>query len=198
MTTREDLQRQIGKTGPAIVRVMLVSGEAKDLRPPNGTRKRWIAILDMLERMEWKRIELLDQRGALLDMIDNAAMPATAAAITVPGGVPRDSDDPTDRALARMVQAQREAATWQDKSVRAALDTMVQVMAQMAEATQMIVEMHRTERANLQGLVRELERALKAAAGEPAADGMPQDELVKQLAPIFLAKLMAPAPATPQ
>lgn len=181
----KDLQRKLGAAAPAIVRVLLADGETRDLRPATGTRKRWAIVLDMVSRLEWRRMELLDAKGGLLDMLDNPeAAPAQE----------RDrfgGDDPSDRMLKRMIDAQREALTWQDKSVRAALDTCVQVMRQMGDATAALTDLFRMERDSMRAMMRDLEHAAQAAQG---TDGdLPSTELLKAMAPLLLSKLAAGA-----
>ena len=186
-----NITKDLAGASPAIVRVLLVDGSHRDLRPATGTRKRWLPIVQMLEQLAWSRIECLDPRGAVLRLIDNPDRPAVE-----PIAPPAREESQDDRMMRRLVEAQREAATWQDRSVRAALDTCVQVMAQMADAVQAITELHRQEREHMRGVVREMERAV-AAAGAQGDEQLPQAELLKAIAPALLAKLMAP-PSTGQ
>lgn len=181
----KQIEKTLGRVAPTIVNVILASGETKALRPPAGTRKRWAPIMGMLERMEWRRLELQDAKGGILEIVDNEDTSAGAVEPVASG---------SDHGLLKtMIQAQREALTWQDKSVRAALDTCVQVMGQMAEAVGAIIELNRQERAQQAALVRELESALGAAAGGKGDDEQPQAKLLAALAPMFLQQLMGGA-----
>jgi geranylgeranyl pyrophosphate synthase len=90
-------------------------------------------------------------------------------------------DAAADRYLQRLVAAQREALSWQDRSVRAALDAVVAVMQQLGAAVTAISRAHEVERA-----------ALQAAATEPPEQ--PNAQILAQLAPLIASKLLAPAP----
>lgn len=184
----DTLRKRIGAAQPKVLHVILVDGEVRKLKPPSGTRKAWVAIMGMLKRMEWRRIELIDAQGSALDMIDN---PEVVQLSGSPGAV--SPEDPHGM-LKLMISAQREALTWQDKSVRAALDTCVNVMAQMGQAVQMIVELHQVERSRQVQLMRELQDAAASAAAGKDGD-LASNELVKAMAPMLLGKLLAPAPA---
>jgi len=178
--TEQDIMRRLGAASPSIVRVVTETGEVKDLRPATGTRKRWLPITNMLGRLAWRRLELLDARGAILDLVDNEG-------VTAPPPEVAAKDTPGDANLKLMITAQREALTWQDKSVRNALDTCVAVMGQLAEAVAAITELHRAERTALHRMIADVEEA----AASSKAD-MPQSKIVEQLAPVFLAKMMSP------
>lgn len=181
-----DLQRRLGNAQPSIVRVTTATNEVKDLRPATGTRKRWLPIMSMLARMDWRRLELLDARGAILDLVENDGP-------TAPPPEVASKDGPGDAQLKLMIAAQREALTWQDKSVRNALDTVVGVMQQLADAVAAITELHRAERAALHRMIADVEDAAAASKSD-----MPQSKIVEQLAPVFLAKMMAPDPPKEQ
>lgn len=182
MNTKQ-IEKKLGQCAPAVVNVILAGGDSKPLRPPMGTRKRWVPIVNMLARLDWRRLELLDRAGGILDMIDNED--------ATPGDQRITGDAAAEPGLKTMILAQREALTWQDKSVRAALDTVVQVMQQMHESISMIVELHRQERTQQAALLRDLEEAVQAAAAaQPAGDDQPQAELLRSLAPLLLQKLL--------
>jgi hypothetical protein len=184
----DTLRKRIAAAQPKVLIVVTVEGEERRLKPPSGTRKAWVAIMGMLKRLEWRRIELQDAQGNALDMIDNPE-------VTQVGQLATGSAEDPHGMLKLMISAQREALTWQDKSVRAALDTCVNVMAQMGQAVQMIVELHQVERARQVQLMRELQDA--AAAATAGKDGdLASNELVKAMAPMLLGKLLAPAPAS--
>lgn len=177
----KQIEKTLGKVAPAIVNVILASGEAKPLRPPTGTRKRWAPILGMLEKMDWRRLELQDAKGGILEIVDNDTAAGERVDLAAPG---------SDFGLLKtMIAAQREALTWQDKSVRQALDTCVQVMAQMSEAVGSIIELQRQERAQQAALTRELEAALAEASAKDGSD-MPQAELLKAMLPMLASKLL--------
>jgi hypothetical protein len=189
-----DLAKILGKSNPHTIRVVLADGQVRDLKVPVGTRKRWTGVLSIIEKLEWSRLEMLDQRGAVLDLIDHpdsAGRPADRFAVSA-------TDDPAERNLKNMIAAQREALTWQDKSVRAALDTCVAVMREQAEAVRGIVEMHRMQADGMRQMLRELQAELAAGAGPEPGSDMPQAELLKAMLPMLASKLLAgaaPAPA---
>lgn len=168
------------KHKPVLV-VATAGDEQHKLRPPEGTRKRWEPVVELLQQLEPDLLELYGPGDALLARVECDGAPDDPA----PGnGTVPPLDAAADRYLQRLVAAQREALTWQDRSVRAALDAVVAVMQQLGAAVTAISRAHEVERA-----------ALQAAATEPAE--APNAQILAQLAPLIASKLLAPTPPTP-
>lgn len=177
-----DLQRKLGEMNPACVIAQLVDGTTRPLKPkPSGTtRKRWMHLLEALERMPWVTLELQDGKQNLIGVIDN---PASEPAPAATAGAEFD--------LKTMIAAQREALSWQDKSVRAALDTCVQVMRQMADA---VMAMSKTYQMQIDTLAN-----MEAPVGGPD-DDLASTPLIKAMLPLLAAKLgpmLLGVPASP-
>lgn len=174
---------------PVLVVATLADGERRELRPPSDSRKRWEPIVALVEQLAPELVELYGGAGELLarvqgepladDLLDEGDAPSVPAL-----------DAAADRYLQRLVAAQREALSWQDKSVRTALDAVVAVMQQLGSSIAAISRAHDYEREQL--------RALVAEAREAApAEGEQQSQILAQLAPVIAAKLLAPPTAPP-
>lgn len=167
----DPLQHLCRRHQPAGLRVQMASGEQRELKPSGTGARRWRAVLDALERLDWHTLELIDGKGALLGVYDNPAVEAAPEPA---------SDDALDRMLQRMTAAQREALTWQDKGVRAALDTCVAVMRELSTAVSTLSRVHQMQ----------LEAAMQLSA--ETGEALPGAKLLEQMAPMLAAKMMAP------
>ena len=128
------LKHKLRDTDATRVVVSLVDGETRELRASKDTRKRWQPILEPLEKLPWVRVELFkgDTTVGIIDNPDVVAEDAAIAAGCCPAcGRSADGD------LDRMIRAQREAATWQDKSVGTALNTMSAALATLTKLNQL-------------------------------------------------------------
>lgn len=177
------------KHRPTLVRVELADGSTREIRPPQDTRKRWEPVLELVGQLDVANVELLGAAGDLL-AVWPAAAPAPDPAPGNEGLAAPDLDAAADRYLQRLVAAQREALSWQDRSVRTALDAVVAVMAQLGNAIASISRAHELERDQL--------RAALAESPAAPADEPQRDAILAQLAPIIAHKLLAPTPAPPQ
>lgn len=144
--------------------------------------------MELMSKLDVAGAELLGAAGELL-AVWRASEDAAPAAPDSPGTVP-ELDAAADRYLQRLVAAQREALSWQDKSVRTALDAVVAVMAQLGNAIGAISRAHELERDQL--------RAALVEAPTAPADEPQRDAILAQLAPLIASKLLAPsAPPAP-
>ncbi len=182
-----NLDATIRKLKPTRIVAYLDDDSTRELRPTPGTRKRWEQPLATLRELHPVAVECYGAADELLGRVelDGAELGAVA-------DPPPDLTDSADRYLSRLVQAQREALTWQDRSVRAALDACVAVMGQLGAAVASISRAHEYERDQLRGLVAEA----RASANEaPAPDA--NSQILAQLAPLLASKLLSPPSSAP-
>lgn len=186
MSDRDPLTRKFNELKPATIRVIRLDDSEVDMRP-NGTRKRWVHVIDSLRRMAWREIALLDPKGAVLAMIENPELPSSSAPIIEEETASTD----LDRHAQRIIAAQREALTWQDRGVRAALDAMVMITREMAGAIATLSKIHQMQLDNA------IEMARNAAADADDAgprESVPSSALMNALAPALIGKLMQSSP----
>lgn len=184
---RSPLEAKLGDVQPSIIVARLSDDSTKTFRPAAHTRKKWIGVVRSLAELDWTQLELSDAKGQILEIYHNPDAAPKAERIDV--GQFSKSE------IREMVLAQREALTWQDKGVRAALDTCIQVMREMSLATQSVIEMYKSAERERKAMIRELESAIGAQRG--GGDELPSDGIVAALAPALLHKLLegaAPAP----
>lgn len=181
-----NLDAAVRRWKPALIVAHLDDDTTREIRPPTGTRKRWQEPLALLHQLAPVAVELYGPAKELLARIERDDDDTDD-----PGQPPHLSDE-ADRYLNRLVAAQREALTWQDRSVRAALDACVAVMGQLGAAVASISRAHEYERDQLRSLVAE---ARAAASEAPPPDG--NSAILAQLAPVLASKLLAPSPSPP-
>lgn len=184
----KDVAEKISKAAPTIVRVVLINGEIRNLKPGAGTsRKRWLPITKMIERMEWRRIEMYGPGEAFLDFVDNEDQGEKALVVS--------KGDREDQLMNRVILAQREALSWQDKGIKLAMETIVDVMREQATAVREIVAMHKAMNEGLRSMLAEADR------GTVVSEDPENAELIKMLMPHLAMRLMgsimpaAPGPA---
>lgn len=183
---RTPLELKLSEVSPAIIVARLSDDTTKTFRPSAHTRKRWLGVLRSLEQLDWTQLEMSDAKGQILEIFHNPDASPKAERIDVNASFARSE-------IREMIMAQREALTWQDKGVRAALDTCINVMREMSLATQSVIEMYKTAERERKQMIRELESAIVQRGGEE----LPSDGIVAALAPALLGRLLegaAPAP----
>lgn len=165
-------------------RVMVYQGDqlAREVPVP-GTKKRWAAVLDVIARLSWTRLELVERGGGLLCVLD------------APGGPPGDEAAPShamvggrEEALLRLLlAAQKEALSYRDRESAAALQACVAVMREMTSAVSALSSIHRLQ-------MEAQASAFTAAASVDGPEDLASSDMLKQLAPIIMARLLAPTP----
>lgn len=180
----DSLKQRLTNCNPSRVVVTLADDTKRELKPAAGTRKRWLPILEPLAKLEWVRAELFDRGGTTLAIVDNPDIVEEEEA-------PPVAADQMDRAMQRMIAAQREALSWQDKSVRSALDTCVQVMRELGSAVATLSKVHQMQLDNMMTILKE------GAGADQGGDGIASTPLVTALMPAIVGKLMAPPPIAP-
>lgn len=61
------------KFRPSKLVAVSATGERRPIAVPQGRRRKWDFAVRALEHVDWYALELLDDQGALLDVIDNRA-----------------------------------------------------------------------------------------------------------------------------
>ena len=64
------LLQALKKSRPSSLRVVLLDGEIKDVSIP-GKRKKWSQVLAILDKLSWIRLECLDAKKGVVDIIEN-------------------------------------------------------------------------------------------------------------------------------
>jgi hypothetical protein len=136
------LLRKLRQLAPHKVRVLDGSDTARDVAVPHG-RKRWSAVLEVIEAMPWVRCELMDKTGAILGYVDNDA--AATELEDLASGTPSGAAE-KKWFLDTMIKAQREALTWRDKEHTETLAAMREILQVNAHATRELVELFRVQR----------------------------------------------------
>lgn len=170
---------RLAQLQPLRVVVDLVDGSTRELKPHKDSRKRWTPIVDPLMQLEWVSAELFGKGDVTLAVIPNPdyqaveAVPAGGATCCAACGRPYD-------AIPQMIAAQREALTWQDKSVERSMAISTAALENLNNAIASIVKVHQLQ--------------LEAA---PAANDRNDDEqdVVERLLPMA-ARLLGGADAS--
>ena len=148
----KDIQEIFRKVQPKLIRVQTPQG-VQTLQPGN-TRKRWATMAQSVRSMEVSRVELLDDSGAIVQVLDGeqasaeqgGAEGATAAALDVGQLVKACLDATTAQtkalsdalirqgdAMARIAEAQAKRVEAMEKSLSAAIDQSIALSAVLGE-----------------------------------------------------------------
>jgi hypothetical protein len=186
MTDRDlaQLRAALSKHSPR--RVVAINGAdvVREVPIPTSGRKRWSAALQVLSRLEWTRLELLDKDGGLLCVIEGEAEAAPA--------------DPTaeltgrDAALLKLLLAGQTAVlSNRERETQIAMGAMAAAFKVLTDSIGVLAQVHRmTLDAQAQAFTQ-----LQDASAAPPEEGTESGKLVAQLAPMFIAKMLAPSPA---
>lgn len=183
----EPLQRKIRELKPARLRVMLVDDTEREFRPNGTGRKMWMHALDAIPKLNWLRVELVDTKNVVLAFHENADQ-VVELERDHPSGCPTCGHSPMDvlKLTKLVVEAQKEALSWQDKSVRAALDTSVSVMRELGGAVMTLSQVHQ--------MALDEAKAVARAVAAGGHDDLTAGPLLQALAPQLIAKLTGAAP----
>lgn len=163
--------------------------EGRTIRVPVG-RKRWNAVLQVLARTQWSRLELLDRSGSPVGVVD---LPSASSqpAPQIHGQVTLSGSE----LLRLLIAGQKEALSHRERETSEALGAMVRVMAVVTQSIQTLAQTHQMS-------LRAHAEAMAAVQSAPDADSndLQSTEMVKALMPVIVGRLMsqpAPTPATP-
>lgn len=165
---------------------------------PTG-RKRNAAVLAVVSKLEWSRVELVDRTGGLLAVVDG--QDAAGDDRDLPGVELNGRDA---QLLGILLKAQQVALSHREKETQIALNACTASVKMLTDAVGALAGMHKqTIAAQAEAHAASVAAALDAAAkgGEGEGEGLMSSKLMEQLAPLIMAKLLAPgpipAPATP-
>lgn len=175
------LASKLSRLKPAAVVAYLDDGTTKRLVPAKG-HKAWNPILAALRVLAWERVELVNAAGDLVDLVanENATPP---------------SDDARERAstMRDLVAAQREALTWQDKSVRTALDTCVAVMRELGSSLSssvvQLTKLHQMQMEAATALVGPVVDDVAPGTGDGLRSNAILEKLLPMVAPMIAAAI---------
>jgi hypothetical protein len=158
--------------------------------PPG--RKRNAAVLAVVGKLEWSRVELVDRTGGLLAVVDGSEDGRDDAPAVEPTG--REA-----YLLNLMLKAQQVALSHREKETAIALNACTQSVRMLTDAVGALAGLHRKALdAQAEAHSVSIAAAIEAAQAAQAAGGgddLMSGKLMEQLAPVIMARLMAPAPA---
>lgn len=181
----ELLRASLAKHMPAKVRAYGRDGEELRTVPVPPGRKRWQAVLGVLARVPWARLELLDRTGGLLCVQDEQAAEAEADVADAAELTGRDA-----QLLRLLTAAQQTVLSNRERETSIAMSAMGAAFKVLTDAIGVLAQVQRmaldTQAAAF--------RTAMESAPEESAD-LESQKMISQLAPILVAKLLAPTPA---
>jgi hypothetical protein len=194
MNQTEQIRAALSKHKPHKVRAIGADGDVRDVPVPAG-RKRWAAVLEVVDSIEWTRLELVDRAGGLLAVVD-------AETDDLDGDVNVEIEEPPDassidlsqrdeRMLALMLKAQQIALQNRERETQIALQASTSAVKMLTDAVGALAQVQRMT------LDAQAE-AYRAREREAPEESTPDSErMLAQLMPLILAKLgtASPAPA---
>lgn len=198
MTDREKLTAAIARHNPHKVIAFRGDDVLREIPVPN-TRKNKAAVCDVIAKLAWTKAELVDRNGGLLDVIE-ATAPATEE---IDEGAGVELSDRDLRLLNLILKAQQSALSQRERDERAAMEACTGAVKMLTEAVGALAGLQRKQlEAQSEAYQMQIRAAIEAAqsegaAGPPEKEGLISEQLLKQMLPAILAKLMAPASAAP-
>ena len=184
----ENFRAALIKLGP--VRVQPYRGDEKlrEIPVPTG-KKRWQAVLTVVSKLDWTRCELLDRSGGLIGLVEAQEREQAPSLGELDG---REA-----QLLAILIKAQQSALANRTAETQAALTACTTAVRMLTEAVGAL--------ANVQRMTLDVQaQAYQAAAQiqQPGPEGseeggMMSTKLLEQMAPMILAKLLAPGAPAP-
>jgi hypothetical protein len=173
-------------------KVIAYRGEelVRSIPVPPG-RKRNAAVLAVVGKLEWSRVELVDRTGGLLAVVDGQAAERDELPAAELTG--RDA-----QLLRLLLEAQRVALSHREKETAIALNACTQSVKMLTDAVGALAGLHRKALdAQAEAHQVSIQAALEAASAEGQEGGLMSSKLMEQIAPLIMAKLLAPGPANP-
>lgn len=170
-------------------KVIAYRGEelVRSIPVPPG-RKRNAAVLAVVGKLEWSRVELVDRTGGLLAVVDGQADERDDAP-----GVELNGRDA--QLLAMLLKAQQIALSHREKETQIALNACTASVRMLTDAVGALAGMHKqTLAAQAEAHAASIQAAIEAQAASGEEGGLMSSKLMEQLAPLILAKLLAPGP----
>lgn len=167
---------------PFQVKVTLSDGTTRDVAVPKRTR-RWEAVIQTLEGLEWSRLELLDDKGALLRSFDAETPPA-------PADLELDGSRGDERLLGLMLKAQEVALVRHERVLETVMAGYSQLVGTLSER---VVALE-TSFGQVLKLARDATVAMAEAQAQATATppgGMSPETagLMEKMVPVFMQKL---------
>jgi hypothetical protein len=188
------------KANPATQALGVYQGDDLVKRVPmRSGRNRVSLTMQVVERLTWSRIELLDRKDGLLAVVDNDGAPGPMEDITSATEAREARRD--ERLLRLLLEGQRVALSHRLEESRSISDAMVRCMTTMTQAVRSLADIYR-EQAEVAGemgaaeaALAQRERELAEAGGGRSAD--PVGDAVKMAIAQKLLQGDAP-PAKPE
>lgn len=174
----DEISAQLAKHKPHEVLVMDGGEVTRTVKVPTN-RKRWAAVVAVLDRLTWDRLELRAKGGDTLAIIEAESDNTIADEVAATN---RD-----ERMLKLLITAQQAALSSRDKESAAALNACVAVMREMTNAVATLSKVHELQLRAVQ------EAAANADEDDPNALG--SLKLLMGLAPQLLGAAFGPKPA---
>lgn len=176
MNPDDVLGKALYKHRPAEVKIYKGTEEPRVVKP-TAKKKRWETLQAVLEKLQWDRLEMLDARGSVLDVIEVDQEAPEDDLAELGAGASRD-----EKILSLLMRAVREARQDRNAESKEAMAGMVAVMREMTSAFRDLAEMHQIQ-------VQTIKRTMQLA---PVATPAKKDdldeaiELYKTLQPLLL------------
>lgn len=172
-------------------RVRAYRGEVllNEVPVPPG-RKRWAAVLAVIARIDWTRLELVDRSGGLLGICERAE------------GMVADDDQGDDGAIAKeasqhaardarllelMLRAQQVALDNRQTETQVAINACTSSVRILTDAVAALAQVHRMT-------LDTQARAFAAAVESETPEALESNKMFAQMAPMILGRMLAPSP----
>lgn len=162
------------KHRPSKLVAISATGERRPVAVPQGRRRKWDFAVRALEHVDWYALELLDDQGALIDVIDNRAGADDGELVAV------EPDAKLAGQLELMLRAQDVALQRHERAFKQLIDGYT---ALVQATTERLGSMERS----FGGM---LALAQKAVLAQAEAQPDLGDELVKQFMPGIAARVV--------
>lgn len=174
----------------AATKVIAYRGDDKlrEIPVPPG-RKRNAAVLAVVGKLEWSRVELVDRTGGLLAVVD------AQGAADRDDGIGELVSGREAQLLQLLLKAQQVALSHRERETQVALNACTQSVRMLTDAVGALAGLHRQAlNAQAEAHAVSISAAIEAAQAEGQDGGLMSSKLMEQIAPMIMAKLLAPGP----
>lgn len=184
MSETESIRTLLMKHKPHRVRAYDGDDLTREVPVPAG-RKRWAAVIEVVERLDWSRLELVDRSGGVLAVYEPEPEPEVGVAPEATE--PAEMSALTSREISLVdlvLRAQQMALANRERETALAMNACSQAVKMMTDAVGSLAQI---QKASLDAQ-RELAADRAERADEPA-EGLVSEKVLAQMLPMILARL---------
>lgn len=139
----DKLLAALKRHNPAKVRAYSGDDDIRDIAVPTR-RKRWSAVIEVIESRSWSRVELMTRSGEILGVVDNTSPAGDVEDVGAESRAAKTRSE-AEWIVQLVVRAQREALTFRDAEVTQLLQAQGAVVRELTNGMQALTAMYQAQ-----------------------------------------------------